>query len=72
MRRVPGGNDSSALLPLPDYCIPNTGSEELATVLIMTVPNSSGPFAAELASIMRSLLENPREVTSGYSPTGPC
>ena len=72
MRRVPNGNDSSALLPLPDYCIPNTGSEELATVLVMTVPNSPGPFAAELASIMRSLLENPREVTSGYSPTGPC
>ncbi|PWY69652.1 glucose-methanol-choline oxidoreductase-like protein [Aspergillus sclerotioniger CBS 115572] len=61
-----GGNYSSALLPLPDFSDPTTGSDELATVLATTVPDSSDPFAADLASFVRSLLENPREATGGY------
>ncbi|GAB1207476.1 hypothetical protein APSETT445_006196 [Aspergillus pseudonomiae] len=61
-----GGNYSSALLPLPDFSNPGTGSDELATVLAMTVPDSSHPLAAVLASYARSLLENPKEDTGGY------
>ncbi|KNG84351.1 hypothetical protein ANOM_009493 [Aspergillus nomiae NRRL 13137] len=61
-----GGNYSSALLPLPDFSNPSTGPDELATVLAMTVPDSSHPLAADLASYARSLLENPQEATGGY------
>ncbi|PYI02594.1 glucose-methanol-choline oxidoreductase-like protein [Aspergillus sclerotiicarbonarius CBS 121057] len=61
-----GGNYSSALLPLIDFSKPNTGPNDLATVLAATVPDSSDPFSAELAAFVRSILQSPREATGGY------
>ncbi|KAL4936301.1 hypothetical protein BDV06DRAFT_233544 [Aspergillus oleicola] len=62
-----GGNYSSALLPIPDFAYPETGTEDLATVLDLTVSNEqSSPFAADLAKFVRSILQNPREATGGY------
>ncbi|KAB8258630.1 glucose-methanol-choline oxidoreductase-like protein [Aspergillus pseudonomiae] len=60
------GGNYSALLPLPDFSNPSAGFDELATVLAMTIPDSSHPLATDLASYARSLLENPQEATGGY------
>ncbi|PWY65670.1 alcohol oxidase [Aspergillus sclerotioniger CBS 115572] len=56
-------NYSSTLLPLSDFSKPDTGSEDLATILAATVPDSS---SADFAAFIRSILQNPREATGGY------
>lgn len=63
-----GGNYSGALLPLPDFSHPETGPAELAMVLKMipSEPNPGYPFSGELATHVKSILQDPAEATGGY------
>ncbi|KAL4914987.1 glucose-methanol-choline oxidoreductase-like protein [Aspergillus aurantiobrunneus] len=62
-----GGNYSSALLPLPELSHPETGTEDLTSILAATSESQDAhPLATALTTNLQCLLQDPSEATAGY------